>query len=80
MRLDLSHLRDQKFMQSFQDCLNPLCGCGVEAETTVRYLLHRSDYLHERKTLLHKYVLPNILEQSDSFIDNRLLLVISLNR
>ena len=28
LRLGLSHLREHKFKNSFQDCLNPFCDCG----------------------------------------------------
>ena len=71
-RLGLSHLRDHKFKHSFQDCLNLICSCGIEVETTAHFLLHCPYYLDERKTLLDniKFVLSNILERSDSFINN----------
>ena len=34
MRLGLSHLANHKFRHNFQDCLNPICSCGQEIETT----------------------------------------------
>ena len=73
--LGLSHLRDHKFNHSFQECLNLICSSGIEVETTAYYLLYCPNYLHERKTLLDniKSVLLNILERSDSFINNVLL-------
>ena len=66
LRLGLSHLRDHKLKHSFQDCLNPICSCGIEVETTAHFLLHCPNYLHERKTLLDKIksAPPNTLEQS----------------
>ena len=75
LRLGLSHLRDHKFGHSFQDCLNSICSCGIEVETTAYFLLHCPNYLHERKNLLDniKSVLPNILKQSNYFINNVLL-------
>ena len=75
LRLGLLHLQDHKFKHSFQDCLNPTCRCGIKVETTAHFLLHYPNYLHERKTLLDniKSVFPNILKQSDSFINNFLL-------
>ena len=30
LQLGLSHLQDHKFKHSFQDCLNPICSCGIE--------------------------------------------------
>ena len=40
LRLGLSHLRYHKFRHNFQDCINPMCVCGVEIETTTHFLLH----------------------------------------
>ena len=34
LRLGLSHLNEHKFRHNFQDCLNPLCSCSLEVETT----------------------------------------------
>ena len=72
LRLGLNHLRDHKFKYSLQDCLNPICRCDTEVERTTHYC---PNFLHERETLLDniKSVLPNILEQSDSFINHVLL-------
>ena len=69
LQLGLSHLRDHKFKHSFQDCLNPICSCGTEVETTAHFLLHCPNYFRERKTPLDntKSALPNTLERSDSF-------------
>ena len=71
LRLGLSYPRNHKFKHSFQDCLNPTCSCDIEVETNALCLLNCSNYLHETKILLNniKSVLPNILEQSDSFIN-----------
>ena len=40
LRLGLSHLDDHKFRNNFQDCINPLCPCSLEVESTVHYFLH----------------------------------------
>ena len=41
LRLGLSHLREHKFNHNFQNCINPLCGCGldIESTSTVPYLM-----------------------------------------
>ena len=52
LRLGLSHLNEHKFRQNFQDCLNPLCSCSLEVETTNHYFLHCHYYNDIRKTLL----------------------------
>ena len=51
LRLGLSHLNEHKFRHNFQDCLNPLCSCSLEVETTNHYFLH-CHYNDIRKTLL----------------------------
>ena len=65
LRLGLSHLREDKFKHSFQDCLNPLCFCGNEIET----------YTNERMILLNKIKSINcsILEFSDAVVTKILL-------
>ena len=65
-----SHLCKQKFKYSFQDCLNPLCLCGNEIETSTHYLLHCPTYKNKKMTLLSKSKCINcsILEFSDAVI------------
>ena len=70
--LGLGHLQVHKFKHCFQGCLNPICSCGIDVQATAHFLLHCPSYVHERKTVLDniKSVFPNILEQSDFFINN----------
>ena len=74
MRLGLSHLADHKFRHNFQDCLNPICCCGQEIETTSYFLLHCLNY-SAKKTFFEKINLidSNILQQSDLSITQDLL-------
>ena len=67
LRLGWSYPREHKFKHSFQDCLNPLCFCGNETETSTHYLLHCPTYTNERMTLLNKIKSTNcsILKFSD---------------
>ena len=51
LRLGFSHLNEHKFRHNFQDCLNPLCSCGLEVETTNHYFLHCHYYSDIGKTL-----------------------------
>ena len=76
LRLGLSHFRKHKFKHSFQDCLNPLCFCGNDIETSTHYLLHCPTYTKERMTLLNKIKSINcgILEFSDAVVTKILLL------
>ena len=65
LRLGLSHLREHKFKQSFQDTLNPLCSCGLGIETSSHYFLHCPLFHAERSTLL------NNINENDSTIFNK---------
>ena len=39
LRLGLSHLNEHKFNRNFQDCINNLCCCSFEIESTSHFLL-----------------------------------------
>ena len=52
LRLGLSHINNHKFIHNFQDCLNALCPCGLEVESTIHYFLHCQYYNDICKTLL----------------------------
>ena len=54
LRLGVSHLQDHEFRHSFQDCLNLICSCGIKVETTVDYLPHCLNNLHERNFRQHQ--------------------------
>ena len=75
IRLGLSHLADHKFRHDFQDCLNSICSCGQEIETTGHFLLHCLNYRCSRKTFSEKINLTdsNISQQSDFSITKDLL-------
>ena len=64
-----------KFRHNFHDCLNPICSCGQEIETTSHFLLHCFNYRRARKTCFEKINLidSNILQQSDLSITQDLL-------
>ena len=53
LRLSLSHLNDHIFRHNFQDCLNPLCLCNLEAQSTIHYFLHCQYDNDIRKILLN---------------------------
>ena len=52
LRLGFSHLNEHKFKHNFHDCLNPLCSCSLEVESTTQFFLHCKYYNDIRKTLL----------------------------
>ena len=39
LRLGLSHLREHKLNHSFQNCINPLCSCGMDIESASHFFL-----------------------------------------
>ena len=50
VRLGLSHLREHKFNNSFQDTLNPIRNC---VESAIHFFLHCPLYSNKRRTLLN---------------------------
>ena len=75
IRLGLSHLRQHKFKQSFQDALNLICKCGNDVESVVHFFLHCSLYSNERRTLLNSLVNidPTLLHNTDFSLTQILL-------
>ena len=76
MQLGLSHLAEHKFNHDFQDCLNHICSCGQEIESTSHFVLHCLNYRSARQTFFEKINLidSNILQQNDLSITKNLLL------
>ena len=54
LKLGLSYLCQTEFKHSFQDALNPICGCSKDIGTKVHHLLHCCNYSNERLVLLCK--------------------------
>ena len=63
------------FKNSFQDCVNSLCLCSLEAECPSHFFLHCHYFTDKRKTLFNEMqtVDENILSQSDNKIVELLL-------
>ena len=53
LRLHFSHLNEHKFRYKFNDIINPMCSCGKEPKTTLRYLLRSDLYSIYRLELLN---------------------------
>ena len=75
LQLELSHLREHKFKYNFQNCLNPLCSCGLSIESTSHFLLHCLIFHDKRHTLLSTLnnIDSKILESNDSYLTQTLL-------
>ena len=54
LRLGLSHLNKHRFNCNFEDCINPLCSCSLEVESTVHFFLHCHSFVNIMNTLLNK--------------------------
>ena len=44
LRLRLSQLKEHRFNHNINDCINPLCTCSLDIESTVHYFLHCNYY------------------------------------
>ena len=69
LRLGLSHLPYHKF-RHFQDCIGPMCVCGLKIETTTHFLLQCPLFQAARQSLLiHiKKIDESILKKHDGLI------------
>ena len=76
LRLNFSHLNEQKFWHNFNDKVNPMCKCGLEPDTTLHYLLRCNLYSNPRLELLNSVRILNPLLK---FFSNKKLLNIFLN-
>ena len=77
--LGLIHLREHKFKHNFLDCLNPICCCGKDIETTVHYLYYYPTFSDKQSIFLNNIqsIDKNILSGGDSQISEELLFSIS---
>ena len=76
LRLGLSHLNEYRFNHhNFNDCINPLCTCSLDIESTVHYFLHCNYYNSARISLLNDLnsVDRTLLNLSDLSLVNVLL-------
>ena len=75
LRLGLSHLK-HKFRHNFRDCLNPLCSCSLEVESSTHFFLHCKCYNDIRKTLLDtvkEIANKDLTNYSDEYLVNLFL-------
>ena len=67
-----SHLHEHKFKHNFADCLNPVCSCRLDIESTSNFLLHCPTFNDEQYTLLNK-IDCKLLELTNSSLLETLL-------
>ena len=68
LRLGLSHLNEHKFRHNFADCVNPLCSCSIEPETTLHFFLHCHNFLNIRRKLFDKIKLLDLQLNDESLL------------
>ena len=75
LRLGLSHLNEHRFNHNFKSCLNHLCTCSLEVESTTRCFLHCQHFNAICITLNNslKAIDKDILKLSDSSITKVIL-------
>ena len=75
LRLGLSHLNEHRFNYNFKNCINPLCSCSLEIESTPHFLLHYHHYTNICLTLLNSIVeiIGNTFNINDECLVNLLL-------
>ena len=75
LRLGLSHLNNHRFNHNFENCLNPLCTCSLEVESTTHFFLHCHHFNAIRITLNNslKAIDKDILKLSHSSLTKVIL-------
>ena len=70
LHVGFSHLREHKFEHNFQDTLNLLCPCSIEAENTYHFFIRFQKFSNQRNVLLNDLNSINleILKVSDNEI------------
>ena len=75
LRLNFSHLNEDKFRHNFNDTVDPMCICGPEPETALHYFLHCNLYSTQRLEILNNACIlnPSLKNYSNEKLLNILL-------
>ena len=71
LRLGLSCLNKQTLNQNFQNCINPLCSCSLQTESTSHFSLHCHHYTDIPLTLLNS--IAEIIDNTCNITDECLV-------
>ena len=71
LRFGLSHLNEHRFRHDFMNCLNPLCSCMLEVESTTHFFLHCHFYDTFCQTLFD--TVESIIQDTSNLSDNILV-------
>ena len=75
LRLGLSHLNEHKFRHNFADCVNPICSCSIELETSLHFFMHCHNFLNSRRKLFDKI---KLLDETVLQLNDESLLTVQL--
>ena len=78
LRLGLSHLNEHRFRHNFMNCLNPLCSCLLEVESTTPLFQHCHFYDTFRQTLLN--TVESIIQETSNLSDDILVNLLMYGR
>ena len=75
LRLGLSHLRGHKFNHNFSDCLDEICMCGKDIESTNHFVFQCSLFLNKRQVLMNKIrdIGSSLIDQNENSLCYTLL-------
>ena len=75
LRIGLSHLPEHKFNHNFQNCINPLCSCGMDIKSTSYFFLLCPLFDAKRITLLSTLnkIYCKLIETNESSLTETLL-------
>ena len=75
LRLWLSHLNEHKFKHNFQNCLNPLCSCSLEVESTIHFFLYCNFFDKFQQILLKtvEKIIKDISHLNNDLLINQLM-------
>ena len=75
LRLELSHFNKHKLKHNFQNCLNPLCSCCLEVESSIHFFLHCHFLDKFRQILLEtvEKIIKDISHLNNDLLVNQLM-------
>ena len=78
LRLGLPHFHKPRFNDKFQSCINLLCSCSYELESTTHFLLHCHHFSNIRSNLLNR--INEVLGSNNNLSDCTLVKVLFLDQ
>ena len=86
IRVGLTHLKEHKFKNNFQDPIDLLCSCGNSIESTIHYFLHYSimplkdKLLNKIRSIDPTFYARNEILLKHSYLEDRILKTNLINK